>query len=436
MKRISLFLISMFLYAGVNLNAQAPVESAPVLNYAGLQKKIEKSDADIQNAKKNTKAKTWTTRAQVYLDVFNVHNDLLSRGMAPEGARLFMKEPKEIKTYTDGSDQMEAYIYDRVNLIFRNGKLDKWLETDKIYADPIPEVEKALDEAVKLNGDGKADADIQTIVERLKNAYQFVAVNAYEDGDFAASQKNFVNILELNKMPVMKGRVDTIIIYFAGRAAYENKDYAVASKLFEETASHNYKDPILYVLRKQALFACGDTASGVEVIREGFTKYPEDQAIMIEMINYYIDSKQVPQALEMISKAKEGDPDNISYYFTEGTLYEKLDRIDEAENAYMKCLEKNPEYFSANYNLGVLHYNKAVKIYEEASKIMDNNAFEKMQKEGDEALKKVIPFMEKASTTGAEVADKKSALETLKTVYYRLKMENEREGVIKRLAEL
>ncbi len=436
MKRISLFLISIFLFAGVNLNAQAPAGTASVLNYAGLQNKIEKSNADIQNAKKNTKAKTWTTRAQVFLDVFNVHNDLLNRGMAPDAAKLFMKEPKEIKTYTDGSDQMEAYIYDRVNLIFRNGKLDKWIETDKIYPEPIPEAKKALDEAIKLNGDGKADADIKTVVEALKNAYQYVAVNAYENGDFGVSQKNFVNIIDLNKLPVMNGRVDTIIIYFAGRAAFENKDYATASKLFEETASHNFKDPLLYVFRKQAFFECGDTAKGVEIIREGFTKNPEDQAIMIEMINYYIDSKQVPQALEMINKAKEGDPENISYYFTEGTLYEKLDRIDDAEKAYMKCLEKNPDYFNANYNLGVLHYNKAVKIYEDASKIMDNIAFEKKQKEGDEALKKVIPYMEKASASVGDPNDKKSALETLKTVYYRLKMEAERESVVKRLNEI
>ena len=35
----------------------------------------------------------------------------------------------------------------------------------------------------------------------------------------------------------------------------------------------------------------------------------------------------------------------------------------------------NPEYFDAHYNLGVLYYNKAVKIYEEASKISDNTEY-------------------------------------------------------------
>jgi tetratricopeptide (TPR) repeat protein len=429
-----LFLIMMFLFAGFDLKSQTPVEATPVLNYAGLEKKLEKSDADIQNSKKNVKAKTWTTRAQLFLDIFNVHNDLLSKGMQPAGAKLFMKEPKEIKTYQEDADNIEAYIYDRVNLIFRNGKLDKWIETDKIYPDPITEARKALDESLKLNSDGKADADIKKITEDLKMAYQFMAIESYESKEFGAAHKNFVYMLDLNKLPQMKNRLDTIIIYFAGRAAFENKDYKEASRLFEEAASYNYPDPLLYIFRKQSLFAIGDTAKGVEVIREGFTKNPEEQAIMIELINYYIDSDQVEDALAMINKAKEGDPENMSYFFTEGTLYDKLGRFEDAEKAYLSCIQKNPDYFDANYNLGVLYYNRAVKIYENASKIVDNNEFAKVQKQGDDVLRQVIPYMEKASRVNPNPSEK-SALETLKTIYYRLKMEKEREDVVKRIAE-
>ncbi len=40
--------------------------------------------------------------------------------------------------------------------------------------------------------------------------------------------------------------------------------------LFEEAAANKYEDPYLYVFRKQAYFGSGDTAKGVEVIKEGF----------------------------------------------------------------------------------------------------------------------------------------------------------------------
>ncbi len=438
MKRITLFLIVMVLMAGTGLKSQTPpVEGTAVLNYSGLEAKLKKSDEDIQNAKKNIKAKTWTTRAQILLDIYNVHNDILTKGMEPIRAKLFLKEPKEIQTSQEGANKVEIYVYDRVDLKFVNGLLDSWTEKNKIYADPIPEAQKALDEAIKLNTDGKADADILKTTQTLKLAYQNEAVNTYEKGNFKSSYENFVHILDLNKLPLMKNRIDTILIYYAGRAAFENKDYGNATKYFEETAALNFPDPYLYVLRKQCYFALGDTAKGIEVINQGYNKHPDDQSIMIELINYYLDAGEGEEALKIIAVAKAGDPSNVSYSFTEGTLYDKMGRIDDAERSYKECINKKPDYYDAYYNLGVLYYNKAVKIYEEASKISDNAEFEAKQKEGDDMLNVAIPYMEKVAEmnpkdqTGSDT--KRSALETLKTIYYRLKMEDKRQEVISKL---
>jgi tetratricopeptide (TPR) repeat protein len=161
---------------------------------------------------------------------------------------------------------------------------------------------------------------------------------------------------------------------------------------------------------------------------------------MIELINYYLEVNRGEDALRLISVAKAGDPNNVSYSFTEGTLYDKMGRLEEAENAYKECIAKSPEYFAAYYNLGVLYYNRAVKIYEDASRISDNNEYLKVQKEGDEVLKVAIPYMEKSSQIEAKTQDdydtKKTSLETLKTIYYRLKMEDKRQEVIKKLSEM
>ena len=110
------------------------------------------------------------------------------------------------------------------------------------------------------------------------------------------------------------------------------------------------------------------------------------------------------------------------------------------ERTYKNCLDIEPNNLSALYNLGVLYFNKAVKIYEEASKIADNTEFEKKQKEGDQMLMNAVPYMEKASQTEQKDPDsqatKKSALETLKTVFYRMKMDDKYQEVVKKLNEL
>ncbi|MBN2814411.1 MAG: tetratricopeptide repeat protein, partial [Bacteroidales bacterium] len=378
MKRISLFLIATFLFAGLGLKSQTP-EATTVLNYAGLESRLKKSDSDIQNPKKNTKAKTWTSRADLFVSIYNVHNDILAKDMDQTRAKIFMKEPKEVQTSEESGKKVEVFVYERVDLKFVDGALESWTEKNKIHADPLPEAKKAVEEAVKLNTDGKADADIQKSVVNLKMAYQNEGVKNFEDEDFKSAHDNFVTVLNLNKVPQMNDRIDTLLIYYAGRAALEYKDYTEASRLFEEAASHNLQDPYLYVFRKQSLFGLGDTAKGVAVINEGFSKYPEDQAIMIELINYYLEADKAEEALKLIQRAKAGDPENVSYSFTEGTLLDKMGKFEEAEASYKECIDRNPEYYAAHYNLGVLYYNRAVKVYEDASKITDDAEFEKVQ---------------------------------------------------------
>jgi tetratricopeptide (TPR) repeat protein len=429
MKRVSLFFIAVFLFTGISLRSQTP-EGAAILNYSGLENKLKKSDADILNEKKNTKSKTWTSRAQLLLDIYNVHNDILSRGMDQPRVKIFMKDPKEVQTSIEGSDKIEVWVYERVNLTFKNGVLDSWIETQKIHPDPIPEAQKDLDKAIELNTDGKASDDIKNVATSLKRAYQNEAVFSYEKQQYGVAHDNFIKLLALNKLPQMENRIDTLVVYYAGRASFENKDYNEANRLFEEVASYKYEEPLLYIFRKQSYFASGDTAKGLDVIKEGFMRYPNEQGIMIELINYYVQKNQPKEALELINKAKEQDPKNISFVFTEGTLYDKLNKFEDAERAYKQCLEMNPEYYNANYNLAVLYYNKAVKLYEDASKIVDNTAYTAKQAEADDQLKMVVPYMEKASELDPK---DKTALDTLKTIYYRLKMDDKYKVVIEKL---
>ena len=81
MKRISLFLIAMFLFAGSGLKAQTPAGATSVLNYSGLENKLKKSDADIQDAKKEHQGKNLDQPCTSLVnDIYNVHNDILTQG--------------------------------------------------------------------------------------------------------------------------------------------------------------------------------------------------------------------------------------------------------------------------------------------------------------------------------------------------------------------
>jgi tetratricopeptide (TPR) repeat protein len=433
MKRTSWFLIALIIFTGSSLKSQTPEGTTPALNYSGLESKLKKSDADILDPKKSVKVKTWISRASLLVDIYNINNDILRKGMDPVSVKIFYKEPKEIQTAQEGADKIEIYVYERVNMKFRNGKLESWTETQKIHPDPLNEAINAINEAVKINTDGKADKDIVDVVINLKIALETEAVMQYDKKDFKASHDHFVKLLDLNKLPQMKNQIDTVYLYYGGRAAYEDSNYVEANRLFEEAAANKYEDPFLYVFRKQSYFASGDTAKGVAVITEGFKKYPENQSILIELINYYMVSNQTDAALKMLSIAKAGDPKNVSYVFAESTLYDRMGKFEDAEKSYKNCIEMDPNFFDANFNIAVLYFNKAVKIYEDASKVSDNTAYEKSKTEGDAMLLKAVPYLEKAHEIDSTY---RPALETLKTIFYRLKMDDKYQEVVKKLSAL
>ncbi len=231
MKRISWFLMAFFIMAPFCLKAQTPEGATQALNYAGLEKKLKTSEADIQDPKKSTKVKTWISRADLMINIYNVHNDLLRKGMDPVSVKLFFKEPKEIQTSQEGADKIETYVYDRVNIKFRNGVVDSWTDTKPIHPDPLTEASKAIDEANKLNADGKADKDITNSITNLKACPGNEAVFQYEKKNFKGAHDNFIKILDLNKYPQMKNIVDTIYYYYGGRAALEDSNYAEANRI-------------------------------------------------------------------------------------------------------------------------------------------------------------------------------------------------------------
>ncbi|MBS1233669.1 MAG: tetratricopeptide repeat protein [Bacteroidetes bacterium] len=262
MKKISFAIVLIML---INLvgKAQDPMAAQTnLLNYAPVENKLKKSNEDIQDPKKNIKAKTWVTRGNLMTEIYNFHNQYLRKGMPQTEVKLFFKEPKEVKTYEEGSDVMEDFIYDRITLTFRNKGLETWKETVKLFDTPLQESRMSFDKAISLDTDGKEAKSIKEGLAVLKLAYETEAVFAYNDKNYTEAYNNFAKILEVNKLPLMGNLQDTVVIYNTARAAYEMKDYEKAVQLFSEVKNLGLDEPYLYVFLKNSYMGMGDTLKG------------------------------------------------------------------------------------------------------------------------------------------------------------------------------
>ena len=103
--------------------------ATPMMNYNALEKKMNKSNEAIQDEKDKIKPKTWFTRGEIFQDIHDVNIEFLRQGMMMTEAKLYMKEPNEIKTTEQGGIVTEEHVYERITLIYQNNVLTDWKET-------------------------------------------------------------------------------------------------------------------------------------------------------------------------------------------------------------------------------------------------------------------------------------------------------------------
>lgn len=305
-------------------------------------------------------------------------------------------------------------------------------EYKALAENPLEQAYENYQKARSMDDTHKIDKDIDLMMMPLSLDFMNKGITAFNEEKFTDALKNFEIALSIEDLPLFGGSIDTSLMYNAGLAANNAGNYDKALEYYNKAKKHNYGGANLYVFIKNVELAKGDSTAAISTLQEGFNKFPENQAIQVELINYYLLTGDEQKALDFINLAKESDPTNPSFYFAEGTLYEKLGNTEKAYEAYNKAIEVDAKYFNAYYNLGVLHFNDGVKIMEKANNQKDDIEYNKMKDLADVEFKKAIPYMEKAHELDSKEV---STMETLKMLYYRLKMDDKHAEISKVLED-
>jgi len=324
--------------------------------------------------------------------------------------------------------------------IYRAIYSSKKANIKKLAENPLQIAYDSYKKAIKLDEKNKLKNSMKISLTMMNTDFINKAVADFSKKKYNEALICFKNILEINTLPIMQesdkpASIDTTIIFNAGLAAFNAENYDEAIKYYEDAAKYGYKGGKTYELLSQCYLNKKDTLKTIDVLHQGFEKYPESNTILITMINLYLTTNKIDDAIKYLDIAIKQDPENASFYFARGSLYDKTKKTDLAIKAYSKAIELNPKYFDANYNLGAIYYNKGIEQVDVANAVPTNDPkkYEIEKKKADDIFKKSIPFMEKAS----EINPKDTySLESLKTLYYRLKMMDKFDEVNKKIEDL
>ena len=309
----------------------------------------------------------------------------------------------------------------------------------KLVEKPLNIALESYIKAVELDVKQRSSAALKISLTLLTTDLTDQAVKAFNVDDYELALESFKQILKIESLPVMiekdvEPTVDTVIIYNAGLAAYNAKKYDEAIHYYHEASKYGYNGARTFELMAQSYLEKPDTLGALNILQEGFEKYPDNSSIMVQLINIYLNTS-ADDAMKYLELAIEQDPTNATYHFAQGSLQDKLNAPDKAILCYKRAVELKDDYYDPYYNLGTIFYNMGVKQVEVANAVPTNKPemYDEEIAKADVEFNKAIPYMEKASELNPTDLH---SLEALKTLYYRLKMMDKYDSVMKRLSEL
>lgn len=310
------------------------------------------------------------------------------------------------------------------------------LQKTGLVEEPLFKAYDAYMKAIELDDKGKFAKSIVVDLTFLQTDFSNYAVKTYEAEKYDVALACFEKFMAISNNPLINTTgqevVDTAIIYNAGLTAFKAENWDKSVEYFLKSAKLDYNGDYSFYYAFKAYQAKEDSVKAIQTLQEGFEAYPENEVLIVELINHFINAKRPEDAIKYLDLAIEKDPTNFSLYTAKGSALEKIGRQEDAVELYKQAIEKDQTQFTPYYNLGVIYYNKASNLLNEANQLPPSATKEYDAKvaEGSEFLKLALPYMEKAyELDDSEIA----VLESLKTIYYRLQMNDKYNEVNKKL---
>ncbi len=278
-----------------------------------------------------------------------------------------------------------------------------------LVENPVDKADEALFKAKELDTDNQLILEIQPLLLFLSDLTRNVGAEAYENEEWLKASDY---LLRSYNIGLTYDDKDTLIYSYAGIAAEIGGNLERAKEIYLDLKNMQYDESFIYSSLSNIAMAQGDTLAATKFIQEGREKYPDELDLIFAEANIHIFTGDIDQAREILDLAIQKDPENPHLYFAFGANYDRMSQdttytdeerafaFDEAIKAYESALELKPDYFDAVYNLGVLYFNRGIRIFEAAEdRLRETHDFARYQedeKEFKEAWLEAQPFLEQA----------------------------------------
>ncbi|MCB0793159.1 MAG: tetratricopeptide repeat protein [Flavobacteriales bacterium] len=234
-------------------------------------------------------------------------------------------------------------------------------------------------------------------------------------GNAAFGQKDFQRAIELygnsEQIAAAFGQIDTNAIFNSALAYESAGDAPKAIERYQKCLELGFNKADVYRYLASLQRKNGDLDGAINTTKAGRKTHPENKDLVIDEMSFLLEAGRSEEAETSVQAALANDPDNAVLYSVLGSLYDAKANPKEgeappeevmkewsgkAEEAYKMSIEKDPDFFDAYFNIGVLYNNRAAFEYEKIKDIKSDSEYMKAKKAADDIYLNAVPYFEKA----------------------------------------
>ena len=333
---------------------------------AEMQKGVDKALEATRDAKKAEKAATWIKLAEAYMKAYANPTSNITPGIDKNTFTMMNKEaPISVSTVEIEGQAFEKMQLSHVDVYFNAAGVVTIVDVTKpsVPGDLLGEAAKAYSKAFELGAKAK---DVAPKMKEIADDYYNDAFVAYQLGNMAKASDLFKGCAEVSAMAPSEV-VNDEAAYYSAFTALNSQNYERAESMLNQCLERGYyQEGNVYANLSTCALAKADTLAAKNYLASGLTAFPDNAAILTNLINLYLQTKEDPaKIVELLDEAKKAMPDNPSLFYVEGNIYAGIKDYEKANAAYDKGLE------IADGKYDMCWYGKAVVILKECDDIIE-----------------------------------------------------------------
>jgi len=277
---------------------------------------------------------------------------------------------------------------------------------------PLQKSYEYYSKSIELNPSSEYADDISKRKIEIANRIFGMGVEQFTAKNYSGALESFEFVLKISPN-------DTLSTLNAAYSAERSGNNEKAKQYYNRLIEMKYNEPKIYIFLAKIYKSENDTLKGLSVVQMGRQRFPADNALAIEEVNFFLSTGKSKEALDPLNIAISKEDQNPQLYFARGIIYDKLGDTERAKADYQKTIELKPDYFDAYYNMGAMYFNEAADLANKANNIPAGKTKEKEEAKAktEAKFKEAQPFFEKAYELNPT---DQSTMLLLKQIYSRL----------------